>query len=49
MAAAIAVAVGLGASAASLAGKSASGPEPKHAARLDAGPTDKREIVFYPR
>ncbi len=47
MAAAIAVAVGLGASAASLAGK-AGGPEPKHAARLDAGPTAKRELAFYP-
>lgn len=49
VAAALAAAIGLGAPAAWIAGKSAGGPEPKHAARLAAGPTEKRELVFYPR
>lgn len=47
--AALAVAIGLGLPAAWIAGKSAGGLEPKHAARLDAGQVEKREIVFYPR
>lgn len=47
--AALAVAIGLGAPAAWIAGKSAGGLEPKHAARLEAGPVEKRELAFYPR
>jgi len=49
VAAAVAACIGLGASAAWIAGKSVGGPEPKYGARLDAGPVEKRELAFYPR
>lgn len=49
VAAAIAVAVGLGAPAAWLAGRGAAGPAPKVVARLDGGVVEKRELAFGPR
>lgn len=49
IAAAIAVAVGLGAPAAWLAGRDAAGPAPKVVARLDGGVVEKRELAFGPR
>ncbi|HRY04191.1 MAG TPA: hypothetical protein P5256_13765 [Beijerinckiaceae bacterium] len=49
VAVALAAAIGLGAPAAWLAGRTASGPEPKLLARLDAGPVVKRELAFTPR
>lgn len=48
LAAALAAAVCLGAPAAWMAGKSANGAEPKHAARLDGGVVPKRELAFAP-
>lgn len=49
IAAALAVALGLGAPAVWLASQSAAGSEGKLSARLDAGPTPSRELVFTPR
>ena len=49
IAAALAVALAVGAPAAWMAGRSAAGPEPKHAARLDGGVVPKRELAFAPQ